>query len=213
MLKKCIFSALALMGALAAAPVVAQDWEGLYLGGTLGYGFNGDDDFGLRRSGRQMGDVGKLDVSGGQFGLHIGYSWQADGWVFGPELGYQKSSVSDNIKGTVAGMSYEASSKVKDLLALRMKAGFLTNRDLLIYGQMGLARGKVNYSLDALSANYTASGYTAGVGFEQRLDENWSITGDYEYVNLGKKEREFNAFITQATPSYSSVKLGLNYRF
>jgi outer membrane immunogenic protein len=205
----------AIVTPVAAAPKEAVSWEGLYAGGSVGYGFNGDDDVGIRpvATGTLLGDAGKLDVSGANLGVHLGYRWQLGTWVFGPELGYQRGDVSDTAGGTVGGTDYAAESTVSSLLALRMKAGVLVARDLLIYGQAGVARAEVDYRLNGTVGDYTTTGYTVGLGLEKKLGTDWSVLGEYEYVGLGKEERIFNDISTQATPSHHSVKIGLNYQF
>ncbi len=192
-----------------------SDWAGLYAGATLGYGFSGDDRLGIRDAirGTQLGDAGKMSISGAQAGLRIGYRWQRGSVVFGPELGFTAADISDSASGVVDGIAYTGESTVSDLLALRFKTGFVTTSGLMVFGTLGVARASVDYRLNGLSADYTATGYIAGLGVEKAINDRWSLTGELEYISLGKETRTFGPVTTEATPSHTSVNVGLNYRF
>ena len=200
-----------------AAPMAApaETWAGLYAGATLGYGFNGDDRLGIRDaiSGTQLGSAGDISVSGAEAGLRIGYRWQRGGLVFGPELGFSAADISDSASGVVDGVSYTGESTVTDLLALRFKTGFVTESDMLIFGTLGVARASIDYRLNGQAADYKTTGYIAGLGVEKAINTDWSLTGELEYISLGKETRSFGPVTTEATPSHTSVKVGLNYRF
>lgn len=199
----------------AAAPVVG-DWQGAYAGLTLGYAFGGDDEVGVDRP--EVSSPASLELSGANAGLHLGYRWQRDRWVFGPELGFETGNIRDSF--SVGG--YEAHSKIKNVLALRMKTGYVTNNDMLIYGIIGYARAKVDYRVEgdgadgpiAVNDEFSRSGYIIGLGAEKKLNERMSLTGEYEYANFGKETLEDASGVsTRATPDYHNIKLGLNFRF
>lgn len=191
-----------------------QGWQGGYAGLSLGYGFQGDDRFGLHDSATDasLGNIGTLKGSGAEAGLRLGYRWQAGTWVFGPELGYTGTRVEDRVTGTAAAVEHTGKSSVEGLLALRWKTG-VDLGDTLVYGTAGLGRAKVDYSLDGASGDFTTNAYVLGLGIERRLNDRWSLTGEYEYVGLGKTGRDFGALRTEATPSYHSLSVGLNFRF
>lgn len=196
-------------------PAEVEAWSGLYVGATLGYAFNGDDRLGIRdvASGEFLGDADNLKVSGANVGLRIGYRWQTGNWVIGPELGYEGGDISDSVTGTVANVEYTGESQVNSLLALRLKTGYVTQSDMMVFGTLGVGRADVDYRLNGLVGDYKTTGYILGLGVEKMLSTDWSLTGELEYVGLGKEERIFDDISTQATPSYTNVKVGLNYRF
>ena len=200
------------------APIVdaaPADWQGGYAGLTLGYAFGGDDTVGISdtASDRFLGNAGKLELSGANAGLRVGYRWQKDRWVFGPELGYDAGSIKDDATGTVAGVDYDTSSEIKNVLALRMKTGYAVQPDLLVYGIAGIARADIEYKQNGADDSYKKTGYIVGLGAEKMINDKWSITGEYEYANFGKEERVFGAVSTEATPDYHNVRLGLNFKF
>lgn len=207
----------------AVSPIVETapgNWAGAYAGATLGYAFSGEDRVGLAQ-----GDTGavtnydKLDLSGVNGGLRIGYRWQKDNWVFGPELGYEAGNIEDSFSND-GGVS--AKSKIKNVAALRFKTGYSVTPDTLVYGIVGVARAKVDYEVSGASVPGTAAiddsisrtGYILGLGAEKQLTERVSITGEYEYANFGKETLvDAGGIQTKATPKYNNVKLGVNFRF
>ncbi len=238
-LKSLVLSApLALAGGIAAhaggyiAPIVepavaplvevtpAGDWAGAYAGVTLGYAFKGKDRVGLENPaipGDQR-SYGTLDLSGANAGVHVGYRWQKEKWVFGPQLGYEAG----NIKDSVNEGGYESSSKIKDVIALRFLTGYTVRPDTMIYGIAGVARAKVDYAVEGDGLNgpsdindtYTRTGYIVGLGVEKKLTERVSLTGEYEYANFGKETLTSTSGLdTEATAKYNNVKVGLNFRF
>ncbi|QFG38268.1 outer membrane immunogenic protein [Paracoccus pantotrophus] len=193
------------------APVVeapAGEWAGGYAGLTLGYAFAGDDAVGVNGT-----TVDKLELGGANAGVRLGYRWQRDRWVIGPELGFEAGNVKDSF--STAG--YDAESKVKNLLALRLKTGYVLNSDVLLYGIAGVARAKVEYSITgngaAIRDDYSKTGYVVGLGAEKKLTDRMSLTGEYEYANFGTENLSDGTFDTNATPDYHNLKLGLNFKF
>jgi len=195
-------------------PVViaaSTDWQGGYIGATLGYAFGGDDRIGNRIGTGPGVDLGKAELSGANLGLRLGYAWQRDRWVYGPELGITGGSIKDSFD-TGTG---KFESKVNYMLALRLKAGYLVQDDMLVYGLAGWQRGDFTYDDLGTDVDYNANGYVIGLGVEKRLNENWSITGEYEYTNFGKTDVTLPVSLgaSVATPEHSNIKLGVNYRF
>lgn len=74
------------------------NWQGAYAGLTLGYAFNGDDEVGIDQPPRGFGagTPDELTLSGANAGIRVGYRWQRDRWVFGPELGYEGGNIKDD---------------------------------------------------------------------------------------------------------------------
>ncbi|RDW13090.1 porin family protein [Paracoccus thiocyanatus] len=211
---------------IETAPVA--DWAGGYAGLTLGYAFGGDDRVGFHETatGDYLGDVGKLELSGVNAGVRVGYRWQRDRWVFGPELGFEGGNIDDTMsfENTLGGTT-EVTSKIKNVLALRMKTGYVVQPDLLVYGVAGVARAKVEYNVAGTDgsggsmsedSDFSKTGYILGVGVEKKVTDRMSVTGEYEYASFGKSTRNYVAdggVSTQATPDYHNLKLGLNFKF
>ena len=77
-----------------------SDFKSAYAGITLGYAFGGDDDIGVRPPGV---DIGSAELSGWNAGLRLGYRWQRDRWVVGPEIAYVGGDISDDFDFGVGG--------------------------------------------------------------------------------------------------------------
>lgn len=206
----------------AVAPVLVEpapsmNWQGGYIGATLGYAFGGDDVVGITDTTTTpetyVTDIGNLDGSGANFGIRAGYMWQNNNWVFGPELGFEITDIKGDTSGTINGIPADADTKIKNVLALRFKAGYTVQPDTLVYGIAGWARADIDYNVMGEDLGYDTDGYILGLGVEKRLNEQWSVTGEYEYADFGKDTLYGSVFSTEATPKYSNIKLGLNFRF
>ena len=207
----------------AVAPIVetvSSDWAGAYVGGTLGYAFNGKDRVGVSQTPEgAVYDSETLKLSGANLGLRLGYRWQRDNWVYGPELGFEGGKIEDSFE---AADGYSAKSEIKNVLALRFKTGYLVQPETLVYGIVGVARAKVDYQTQGTGAggpigyddSFSRTGYILGLGVERQLSDRWSVTGEYEYANFGKERlHDGTTGYTRATPKYHNVKLGVNFRF
>ncbi|MTH76595.1 outer membrane protein [Paracoccus aestuariivivens] len=194
------------------APVL--NWEGGYVGGTLGYAFGGEDRVGVSNSaGRLLGDIGDLEISGANVGIRAGYRWQREKWVFGPELGFEMTDIRDDTNALVGGVDVNADTKVKNVLALRFKTGYEVQPGTLVYGIAGWARADIDYELASQDVSFDADGYILGLGVEKMMNDRMSVTGEYEYADFGKDTLEAGGYSTAATTKYHNLKIGVNYRF
>lgn len=214
--------------------VTAQvgNWEGGYVGATLGYAFGGKDTFGINDASTDphthYGDLGKFEVSGANAGLRAGYRWQSGQWVFGPEVSVEGGSIKDDFNVTVpaggygplaGGDSYKFESKVRSLAALKLKTGYEVAPDTLITGSLGVASGKFEYKVTGPSSSatekFSKSGYVVGLGVERKVTDSMSITGEIERNQFKKKDVYASGtdLYTTASPSFTNVKLGVNFNF
>ncbi|WP_183588916.1 hypothetical protein [Paracoccus pantotrophus] len=117
-----------------------RNWEGLYLGGAIGYAFGADDRVGITPPGGGLVHTpGAVDISGMTWSLHLGYRWQREARgrqvVMGPELVYEGGNARDSLGSNGA----SASSELDRLLSLRWKTGLLNKaQDTLFYGTIGM---------------------------------------------------------------------------
>ncbi|WP_347139130.1 outer membrane beta-barrel protein [Paracoccus sp. SSK6] len=215
---------------VVAAPVVeaapVSDWAGGYAGGSIGYSFGGGDEVGLDLYESdtlvQRGtNLGSVDVKGVTAGLHAGYRWQRDNWVFGPELWIEGGSV-DATETVDFGGAIDVESTVNYIVGLQLKTGYVVNPQTLVYGTAGAVYGDFDYTLsDAAGSetvNYDASGYSLGLGVERKLRDNLSVFAEWQYRSFGKTEVTYDlgdgdALKTRATPEHHNIKVGVNFRF
>lgn len=211
-----------------AAPVPDEsDWAGGYVGASLGYAFAADDVVGFDGydAGSLVGrstDLGSVDVKGPNVGLHAGYRWQRNDWVFGPELWIEGGSIdaTDRIAFSAPGIALDddLESSVNYILGLQFKTGYVANPRTLVYGTAGLVHGDFDYEYGAMKEGYTASGYSLGLGVERKLRENLSVFAEWQYRNFGKTDVTYDLgggqeAVTRATPEHHNIKLGVNFSF
>jgi len=175
------------------APVRAAttyNWQGLYLGGNIGY---------------QWGKVTNSPVNPEGFmgGLGLGYNWQNGQLVFGLETDIQLSGADNTVSGIKFTNPWFGT--------LRGRGGFALN-NVLIYGTVGLAYGGLRAeSTGGGTESNTLGGWTAGVGLEMGLAPQWSVKAEYLYVDLASR----GYALTGANNGLESniLRFGANYRF
>jgi outer membrane immunogenic protein len=171
-------------------PLNAYSWAGPYLGANLGY---------------EWGSVSNNPTKPAGFvgGVQAGYNFQNGPWVFGVEGDIQAAGADDTFApwkfsnpwfGTVRG-----------------RAGYALS-NVLFYGTAGLAFGELRgRNIFGATEDHTSVGWTAGVGAEVGLTQNWSAKLEYLYIDLSTSQFA----ITGVSNGYSAsvVRAGVNYRF
>ena len=169
---------------------LANSWIGPYIGGNLGYGWGDVSNNGAKPSG----------VLGG---LQAGYNWQNGAWVAGIEADIQLNSSDDTFAAWKFSNPWFGT--------VRGRVGYAFN-SILLYGTGGLAFGSLKAQLPGgLSETNTSAGWTVGAGAEFAINQNWSAKVEYLYVDLSEK----NFLMTGVSNGYqfSTVRVGVNYRF
>jgi outer membrane immunogenic protein len=118
---------------------------------------------------------------------------------------------------------------------VRLRAGYNPTPDWLLYVTGGLAYGRTEYNFSfaqpgaannfppspttyALRQSSTDIGYAVGFGGEYKLNRNWSVKGEYLFVDLGT--RTINTLDIDGAPFRASYavrdhigRVGVNYTF
>ena len=175
-------------GPYAPIPYVFS-WAGAYVGANLGYQWGTLSNSGTSLSG----------VAGGFQG---GYNWQFGQLVVGGEADFELSRAS----GAFAGYSFANPW----FGTLRGRVGFALN-NILFYGTAGLAYGRGEMSLGALSDTNFHVGTAFGAGMEIGLTPSWSVRAEYLYIPLSNETYSLTG--TSNGPSSSFLRFGGNYRF
>ncbi|MGI9369645.1 MAG: outer membrane protein [Ruegeria sp.] len=208
-------------------PVTVDSTSYFYAGLSLGYAWGFSDEFGLRTTGAPV-NIGDLKASGSFGGLRGGWrtSVPASGnrdYSYGVELSYDFASIEDSVSRQFGSANVGGRSEITDLFGFRFRSG-LTNRkrSTLYFASIGYVNGNVKTAAgttDGLSSNVTEksdrrNGLLLSIGAEHQLTDNWSLTGEYEYVQFESKVIDFNSSLsTKSTPTYGGLRFGLNYRF
>src|SRR5206468_2725153 len=184
--------------------------------------------------------TGDSVIGGGQ----IGCNWQSGNWVIGIEGDIQGLDAKQTVIVAVPTGTFtnEQSFKIDWLSTIRGKAGITVgaNNAWLLYVTGGAAVANVNtrdcelHGIATTSCNIalgaynlvdsstTRWGWTAGVGAEYKLTQNWSVKGEYLYVGLGNITT-----VSQSTPFVANndithfhrnihlnvARVGVNYQF
>jgi outer membrane immunogenic protein len=185
-----------------------------------------------------VGTFGALEPTGGFGGGQIGYNYQVSNWVFGIETDIQGASIRDSAAATLPyivapnTISVSSTQKIDWFGTLRGRLGIAFDR-VLVYGTGGLAYGQTTYSqamTDTLgfiasgSDKSTRLGWVAGAGIEWAFAPNWSVKGEYQYIDLGRRTLNIAettlaggatafAINSRVRTELHTGRIGINYRF
>ncbi|MBR0894124.1 porin family protein [Bradyrhizobium tropiciagri] len=151
--------------------------------------------------------VSNSNQAGVTAGGLVGYNYQVDRVVLGVEADFnyvdlrssRNGSTTAAFPGGVTGsFNLQNTSKVDWFGTVRGRIGFVPTERLLIYATGGLAYGEVKTNIADSSAFSTGLsrlwlgdnsdvrvGWTAGGGVEYAFTNNWTLRGEYLYVDLG----------------------------
>lgn len=224
----------------------AFSWAGCYIGGNAGYAW-GSSNVTFTETGafvfRPPADVAyseqlgspNITMSGFTGGGQAGCNYQSENFVIGLEGDGEFTGLKGTIdaSGTipVGGTPVLANVSVSNsaLFTARARGGVVID-GTLFYVTGGYAGGDVSYSefvthnpgvsFMSGAASSIKSGWTVGGGVEYAITYNWTIKGEYLYVNLGSigftaannLNPAFNS-LNSAAFKESIVRLGLNYKF
>ncbi len=172
-------------------PLNAYSWAGPYLGATLGY---------------EWGSVSNNPTkpSGIVGGVTAGYNWQSGPIVFGVEGDISATGANDRFS------DYKFSNPWFG--TARGRLGYAFN-NVLLYGTAGLAFGSLELERGGLQQSQTSLGWTAGVGAEVGIYQNWTAKIEYLYVDLSKNSYSLLPTPTDSALSFGTVRIGVNYHF
>ena len=229
-IKKIALAAVATIGLSSAAlaadmrmpvkappPIVspAINWSGFYIGVMGGYGVS--DEISASIPGLVGVTVSSSDLSGGFVGGTVGYNWQMPGSqvVFGIEVDAAWSDIkhSENL-----GLGITFEDRIEGLGSVTGRLGWAFNT-LLLYAKGGFAWGinEISFTngLVTFSESNTHTGWTVGGGLEWMFAPNWTLKGEYMYVDLGDAN-----YIGNLLPpginlgaTLHTGKVGVNYKF
>ncbi len=210
----------------APVAVVAQTWTGFYVGANGGWARSHncwvfDPATTANSEGCHNGDGA---VAGGQ----IGYNWQTGRTVFGLEAAGDWA----NLKGSNESVSFPGNFNQTKVDAIGMftgRLGWAAWNSTLLYVKGGAAVTHNKYLATTLvpvtsaTSSDTRWGWVAGAGIEYAFAPNWSIAGEYDYLDMGSKVVRFGdftgGFFCTATcqerinQRVHMVTARLNYRF
>jgi outer membrane immunogenic protein len=206
----------------------AQDWNGLYVGGTAG-GVKGRSNtytstvfspvgYFAPNSIPAIASAGNQPLSPRGFsgGGTAGYNFQRNHWVLGLEGDFGVMHIKDDFSATAvypccSPTTFTVTQTVNSdwLLTVRPRVGF-TNGPVLIYGTAGLAMTNFNYKEDFIDTFATAhesasmsglqTGLVGGGGVEFKVASRWSLKGEYLHADFGSGLKTTSSNLTCCGP-------------
>jgi outer membrane immunogenic protein len=167
----------------------ATDWDGPYIGASVGYGW-----------GTASTSVGSASTTGWLIGGQLGYNFHlSDNLVAGVEGNIDW----DNQSGTVGGVTIQRNwdGSIRGRLGVDLDG-------ILPYAEAGVAFTNASGSGLASGSN-TQTGWTAGAGVEFKLSDQLSANVEYRYSDYGSAS--YGPVSVGMTDS--TVRAGLNYHF
>jgi outer membrane immunogenic protein len=232
-----------------APPVVAPvfSWNGFYVGGNVGGAWSNNDALWTPFPASPVFGVfpiaGNTGSSSAIGGFQAGYNWQfAPTWVAGIEGDWSWAKTGGSFDqpwvtnpggGAVAGSFTSMSSTLDWVSSLRARLGYLVLPNLLAYGTVGGAWGKIDYAASnfapgapayatSTAFSNTQGGWVAGAGLEWAITPNWLLRGEYLYYSLNSSPSVVvSPGIAGLLPSgyswsntnVSVARAGLSYKF
>ena len=203
------------------APVeVAYNWTGFYAGAHVGYGWGRTEfrdplDYCIGTGSCPFPRF-DYDLGGVIGGAQAGYNWQTGNLVFGLEFDFSFSGID---KTAVVRTTGNLSTDLDWLGTGRLRLGYAVNQALL-YATGGFAYAKVSNAYrdgsTFLGASEVNWGWTVGGGVEFAFAANWTLRGEYLFVDIAENSATF------APPTIGHfewdnrlhiLRAALNYRF
>lgn len=221
------------------APIAIYTWTGCYIGGNVGGAWHNVN----QNSSRNLAgtvfapplDLGSAD-SNGDFigGGQIGCDYQfAGNWVVGIQgmFDFGNTNSRNNIldaRVTPIGTPY-TTTRTRDLFTVTGRVGYLFAPQVLAYVKGGGAWTRTNTAIFGnIPANFLSEsasadrqGWTVGGGVEWMFARGWSVFGEYNYADFGRKDINFTqgpgtvgvATINSTRLNVQTALVGVNYKF
>jgi outer membrane immunogenic protein len=217
----------------AMSPVpMAYNWNGFYVGGHIGGGWQSGDSTLLGAPAPLFFPLGTTiggDGSGFLGGLQVGYNYQVNpNWLIGIEgdISWTNTNFSVTSPSTlIPGSSVTTTVNVDYYATLTGRLGYVAN-NWLFYMKGGAAWMDVTYGGSAIGPaaiinplSDTRLGWTIGAGVENGFAPNWSWKLEYNYLDFSSETYSFTttpAFGVTTNSVDTQVhlfKAGINYRF
>ena len=165
-------------------------------------------------------------VGGGQIGCDYQF---ADNWVVGIQAMYDYGRISSS-HVIPAFPTFNSNVRVRDMWTVTGRVGYLFTPQLLGYVKGGGAWTSADYVINGTvpvlfnsenAFGASRSGWTVGGGLEWMFARGWSVFGEFNYMDFGRRDINFVAAPgTVGAPDVVRTKLeveqilvGVNYKF
>ncbi len=203
-MRALLLSSVVLFGCVESS--TADDMSNRFAGPSIGITLNGTQSQPKINGYR----ADELDDSQFDGGIYVGYDWQNGSSVVGGIVDFDYVDMASSGKADITDYTYD----VDWVASARMRAGFTPTPDSLVYLTGGVAAGQ--FSATAVPFFGTPSeaddiklGAVAGVGFEYAWDNG--LLAKSELLYYGFKSLDLGG--SSLSPSFTTLKLGVGYRF
>jgi outer membrane immunogenic protein len=224
-----------------AAPVTAYNWTGCYIGGNVGGGWARTEQTQIAKFGGPVitpnnyfgASNGSNVIGGAQVGCD--YRFGGTNWVVGVQGMYDYARIDSThvvptaFPGLPVG-AFVSQNQTKDIFTATARVGYLFAPQVLGYVKGGGAWTRADHTfigtipINFLSENalgVNRQGWTVGGGLEWMFAPGWSVFGEYNYMDFGKKDIAFVAGPTTFGPpdivrtrlTIQTALIGVNYKF
>jgi len=198
---------------------VPYDWNGPFFGMSIAVGM------GESKHTASFGDLTpRFDVTGGLYGLALGYNWQAGRGLYGIDTDFSISTVRGTSGYLAAPAGFLAETSQRWLSTYRGRIAYVRD-SWMVYLTAGGANSDIKMIATEPGAGIGTEtklrwGWTAGVGVEAGRVHSFTVKAEYLFVDFNNPGY-FNppatpGFINRAggVPMYEHVfRLGLNHKF
>lgn len=188
-----------------------QDWSGTYFGFALATP-RGDNTW------RQASDGLELvpgDWTGSAMVLSLGHGWQSNRLTYGAQISYGKGQYSADPTDAIFISCATCSTTASDLIRVTGRVGFAAGQTHF-FADGGLARANVtatNLFGLIVVGDKSMTGWTAGLGVEQRIGDNLSLSVSYDHVDLGTLDLPTFLPTGQTDVDLDLMQVGMNLRW
>lgn len=181
-MKKCLLAAFGAMAAMSSA-AQAQDWSGLYIGGSIGTADRETEWTDVDGDWESPGEIAADDdADATSIGAHVGYNWQFGNWVVGAQGGVAFADLSET---TFEQGDVDVDNSLSFIADLRANAGYSFGA-FLPYLTVGAAYSNLEHSwleIDDTDDSWQDFGNEValvyGAGVEYAFAPNWSAGLEY----------------------------------
>jgi outer membrane immunogenic protein len=219
------------------APEPVFSWTGFYIGAHAGWGW-GDTDSTILEADNNFfpqGTINRNTFDGLLAGGQVGFNYQMGQWVIGVEGQFSWTDIDGSNRHDailLANLHATTDTDVNWVTTLTGRLGMAFG-PALVYVKGGGAWAEFESVTNSfvsstgvlqqtVSGSETRTGWTVGGGIEYAFSNNWSIKGEYNFIDFGTERvtRTGTNFVTGAAVTrqrdqdtqLNIVKFGINYR-
>lgn len=209
MLKKL---SIAIVCGLLASTAQASDFNGFYVGGSIG-----DDSthYDLSDSGAGplagvvfTDDLGSNGTTGGIF---AGYGRRLGNFYLGAEAEGDLIDSTATTTLTIPGASVNTTLKHDYDYGAAVRAGVFPMDNTLLYGKAGVMWGR--FEDTSVNFSQTLAGLQLGTGVETALNSNLTLRADWTYISYESGSYADAVQVGSASPTSNVFKIGMAYNF